>query len=613
MKAALIVCGALAAAVSGIAQQSDIGPPPGRLVDIGGRNLHFMCSGSGSRTVLLEAGASSFAIDWSLVMPEIARTTRVCAYDRARMGWSDPRGAVDTPANIVADLRKGLAAAGEKPPFVMVGASFGAIYVRLYHLDHPDDVAGLVLVDPSSEDRLFTTFEGKQMVPIASLTAEQLLTTLPTMESVPIPTRRPQTGAPFDRLPPELYQLRIKLDERLIASTPATVPIQVVRDSSEGQRAGLARLLDSRTKVTTPLGDRPLVVLTRGEKQTPGQADNHAGLSRLSTNSRHTIVPGSGHEIHLFAPAAVVEAIQDVIAAMRQRTRVPARAQPSALFTFHSNPWLNLHHYVRLSARGGPAPTGLSPEESAQWTAGVEFYKPYAARDLLMDQGMIDIKTALRGAEDKANLDGIAIDAGLKAALEPLMPIYRKHWWPEHDRGNRAWIAAVQPLLERHGQSLSEALTRTYGTAWPSTPIPVDLTVTAGPNGAYTTGPPTHVTLSSSERALKGYASLEMLFHESSHSSLSDLYFRVRRAATEQKASVPPQLWHAVLFYTAGELTARELKAHGIAYTPYAGQELLTNMCGAGCREKIAEHWTPRLDGKQSVEDALSALVASFR
>jgi hypothetical protein len=197
--------------------------------------------------------------------------------------------------------------------------------------------------------------------------------------------------------------------------------------------------------------------------------------------------------------------------------------------------------------------------------------------------------------------------------LERLMPIYQKHWWPEHDRVNRAWISAVQPLLARHGPALSQALTRTYATTWPSDPVDVDLSVTAGPVGAYTTGPPTHVTISSSDPGYRDLAALEMLFHESSHSALSDLYERVRQAASAQKVTVPPQLWHGVLFYTAGELTSRELNAHGIAYTQYAGPDLYTNLCGAGCREKIAEHWTPRIDGKRSVAECLTALVASFK
>ena len=286
-------------------------------------------------------------------------------------------------------------------------------------------------------------------------------------------------------------------------------------------------------------------------------------------------------------------------------------AQPSALFAFHSNPWLNLHHFVRLSARGGPAPSGLTEDESKVWSAGVDVYKPYGQRDLLFDAEMRDIKSALRAAEGKTTLEGIAIDANLKATLERLMPIYQKHWWPEHDRTNRAWIAAVQPLLEGHGAALSQAVARVYDVTWPATPIPVDVSVTAGPNGAYTTAP-THVTISSSDPGYQGLAALEMLFHEASH-GVDDLFQQVRQAASEQKVSVPPQLWHGVLFYTAGELTTRELNAHGIAYTQYAGQGLYTNLCGAGCREKIADHWTPRLDGTRSIADALSALVASFK
>jgi hypothetical protein len=288
-------------------------------------------------------------------------------------------------------------------------------------------------------------------------------------------------------------------------------------------------------------------------------------------------------------------------------------AQSNTLFTFHSNAWLNLHHFARASARGGPAATGLSDEESRQWAAGVQFYKPYVPRDLLGDEGMVAIKNALRLAEGKATLDGIAIDAELKVMLERLMPIYQKHWWPAHDRANRAWIAAIQRLLERHGAAISQAMTRAYETSWPGSPIPVDLSVTAGPVGAYTSSPPTHATISSFDRGYQGLAGLEMVFHEGSHSAISALYQRVTRAAAEQNVTVPPQLWHGVLFFTAGELTTRELKAHGIAYTEYAGADLYTNLCGAGCRERIAEHWTPRLDGKRSVAESLSALVASFK
>jgi pimeloyl-ACP methyl ester carboxylesterase len=126
-------------------------------------------------------------------------------------------------------------------------------------------------------------------------------------------------GAPFDRLPGDLYQLRIKLDQRLIDSYPSSVSADIVRESSEGQRAMLARLLDSRRAGNRPLGGLPVVVLTRGRDMTPGLAETHAALARLSTNSRQTVVAGAGHEIHLFQPGAVIQAIRDVSASIRQR------------------------------------------------------------------------------------------------------------------------------------------------------------------------------------------------------------------------------------------------------------------------------------------------------
>src|SRR5262245_29637078 len=104
MKALVTLSALFSTVVLALAQSPDIGPPPGRLIDIGGRRLHLNCVGSGSPTVILEAGASSFALDWSLVQPEISRTLRACSYDRAGSGWSHPRVDVETPARIAADL-----------------------------------------------------------------------------------------------------------------------------------------------------------------------------------------------------------------------------------------------------------------------------------------------------------------------------------------------------------------------------------------------------------------------------------------------------------------------------------------------------------------------------
>lgn len=290
-------------------------------------------------------------------------------------------------------------------------------------------------------------------------------------------------------------------------------------------------------------------------------------------------------------------------------------AQSPVLFTFHSNPWINLHFFVRAAARGMPVQADLAEQERAIWAAGVELYKPYASRDLLFDLGMLDLKWTLHTAEGKANLEGIAIDSSLRATLERLMPIYQKLWWPADDSANQAWITGAKPLVERHAAALAKAVTGVYGMSWPNEPMPVDLSWVAGPVGAFSTGPPRHIMMPSSDASYGGNAALEMLFHEASHHWGTVLGNGTFQAAKQQGITVPPQLPHSVLFYTAGELTTRELRAHGITdYVEYSTRaNLYTPMCGAGCREKIIQHWTPVLDGKRSMAEALSALVASFK
>jgi hypothetical protein len=120
--------------------------------------------------------------------------------------------------------------------------------------------------------------------------------------------------------------------------------------------------------------------------------------------------------------------------------------------------------------------------------------------------------------------------------------------------------------------------------------------------------------VSSLDPSTAGYGALEVLMHESSH-MWGVLRPTIFNAAGEQGVMVPPQLWHSVLFFTAGELTLRELKVHGITgYVDMATNlNLYTPMCGAGCKEKIAQHWMPHIDGTRSIPDALGGLVATFK
>ena len=182
----------------------------------------------------------------------------------------------------------------------MVGASRGGLYVRLFQAEYPAAVAGLVLVDPAAEDRLFTMYQGKP-VPIVSLTAEQYRSLAP-QGAVPIPPRQPQTGAPFDRLPPDLYARRVALDRRMIAGMPATVSAEVVAESSAGDYAMLSRLNAARTSTPNLLGDIPVIVLTRGLDASPDQQAAHAAIAKLSRNSRPNALPGAYPGNHLSVP-----------------------------------------------------------------------------------------------------------------------------------------------------------------------------------------------------------------------------------------------------------------------------------------------------------------------
>jgi pimeloyl-ACP methyl ester carboxylesterase len=283
----------------------------------------MLCTGAGTPTVLLEAGASSFAIDWTLVQDRVAGFIRVCAYDRAGHGWSDPAPGV-LGSTTTDDLKALLTATGTEEPLIFVGASAGGLYVREYQARYPDDVAGLVLVDPASEDRLFTILDGRP-VQIASLSPDQVRRTVP-QGPITVPERPPQRGEPFDGLPPDLYERRVALEERLIASLSGVVPHEIVLESAEADRVRLGGLLKGRTR--NPLGDLPLIVLTRGVDSSADLVASHRELASLSTNSRHIVVEGAGHEIHLYQPQAVVDAIREVVEAVRGDGMLRSTSRP---------------------------------------------------------------------------------------------------------------------------------------------------------------------------------------------------------------------------------------------------------------------------------------------
>lgn len=315
---------------------------------------------------------------------------------------------------------------------------------------------------------------------------------------------------------------------------------------------------------------------------------------------------------------------------------VPAQATPSpttaqALFDFHSGFWINLHHFLYLEAASqgpqqGPLPatvsrldaetlSSLSQEERSAWNSAVSYYKEsLIQRDLLFDQGMIAIKDQLEDAEASPDLANVKIQASLRTVLLKAAPIYRKHWWPTHDAENRAWIAQVKPLVEAHGRALRDALVRIYETPWPGSgqPVRVDATIYAGRFGAYTTVDPTRSTISTTDPSNQGPAALESLFHETSHGMMDRVMEAMQAGETNEKVGPSGpfhtgSLWHAVLFYTAGELVAEQIPG----YVPYADKNgLWVRAWPDPDHALIAQDWKPHMNGNVPLSAAIAKLVS---
>ena len=296
--------------------QSPSYPPPGRMVDLGGRALHISCTGQGTPTVVLIAGGGAYSIDWALVQAPIAQRTRVCAYDRAGLAWSDPGPADETIEQTVADLHALLAASKEPGPYVLVGASIAGLYIRAYQRAFPGDVAALVFTN--SSNRVGINAKGKAGL-LWELTEEDIQSAYPLPASAkgPAPARE---GSPFDRLSPDLQAVRLWLDVRNWErfKPEATRPTSML-----SWRREFIREFDETDAAQPPLGMLPVVVVSSTGIASDAERRSRDGamarLDFLSTNAVHITADGSGHEIHLFQPDRVVEGVAKAVTMIRSR------------------------------------------------------------------------------------------------------------------------------------------------------------------------------------------------------------------------------------------------------------------------------------------------------
>lgn len=299
-------------------------PPPGRMVDIGGRRIQLDCRGAGSPTVVFEAGQSvDGALSWSAVQPKVAAHTRACAYSRAGLMWSDPSDGPSTAKQVAQDLHAALTRAGEHGPFVMVGQSIGGPYAVTFTRYFGAEVAGLVLVDPSHPD---------QVARVASyMTESRSLLSRAVMHLGWSGLLR--AAAPM--LLPQAPHQTARDAQAVRAFAPRSFGTQLAEgDATDRTLAEAGAFRD--------LGNRPLVVLTamapytggelRGMKITPEQGvqvqalwkQMHDDIASWSTRGTHRLLPGAGHDIQFDDPDAVVDAVLSVVQQVRAVASVAA-------------------------------------------------------------------------------------------------------------------------------------------------------------------------------------------------------------------------------------------------------------------------------------------------
>ena len=275
---------------------------PGRLIDVGGRRLHILCKGvAAGPTVIFEAGLSQYTANstYSSAQDAIAPFARVCSYDRAGLGWSDPAPQGWTQAGMVADLHALLAAAGEPGPYVLVAHSLGGLLARTYARTYRDHVAGLILLDATSDE----DFDELAAAGVAII---------PKLDAA-IGSSRP--GVPVIGLP---------------AGTSPEVVMAFTPEILRGVKTEFEALDRLPAEMKRPggfgdLGALPLIVVRRGKTEQPPSEEDlrhqrvQENLAKLSKDSALIVAQNSGHTIPLDEPEVVADAVRRMLDARRSK------------------------------------------------------------------------------------------------------------------------------------------------------------------------------------------------------------------------------------------------------------------------------------------------------
>ena len=311
---ALVTLAAGAVAKSNLAKQY---PAPGQLVDVGGYKMHIYCTGQGSSTVILGGGTLENSLFWAGVQPEVARYTRVCSYDRAGSGWSEPGPQPRTATIMAEELHTLLVNAHIEGPYVLVGHSMGGLLMRVYTYNYPEEVVGMIMVDSLHEGQIVRLPEIQKRLLQEGIRQVRMLALLRSTNVMALaPQFIPNPGIPDDAY------------AQLQATTATSEIFETNVAELEVMEASFNEVLALRI---ASFGDLPLIVLSAGLKETTpslSDAENQQRLDEwqalqselvtLSTNSKQIIAEQSGHNIQLDQPELVIESIREMLDALQK-------------------------------------------------------------------------------------------------------------------------------------------------------------------------------------------------------------------------------------------------------------------------------------------------------
>jgi pimeloyl-ACP methyl ester carboxylesterase len=278
------------------ARDHEAHPAPGRLIDIGSSRLHIVCSGAGAPTVVLEAGLGESSLGWAALQHDLARTSRVCAYDRAGMAWSDPGSPPRTARRAAEELHSLLRAAGETEPYVVVAHSFGAFAARIFVEMNPRAVAGLILIDPTAEDGVIASWPRASQV-----ITRRVYAALGEIGVLRLVGRALVNRSVGGHAPREVLD---------------NLPVLYGPDSQNATLKELDASVASATEARATSADNwraLLVVVISAADATTSERERHVALVHLSPRGRHVIAATGGHYVHYDNPQLVIDEIRDVV------------------------------------------------------------------------------------------------------------------------------------------------------------------------------------------------------------------------------------------------------------------------------------------------------------